>query len=295
MEPSRDDFIIAIRSAFLKKGTKQRFSLLGLLFFSILLIILSKFNFTAINYLKLGINEVVFRISFIVSLPEKYINYSDNSIEDHITLYKDYNLKKEELKKLKSEKFNSNFLKAENKRLKKVLEDISSSSEELIAKVIIDKKSPFLKSVIINKGSKNKIKKGMAVLSDSYLIGKVVEVNFMTSRVLLLSDLNSKIPVSIEPNGVQSILSGSGSSFGEIQYIKEDYNLESDSEIFTSGSGGIFRSGIPIGKTISDEKIGLDTIKVKFHSDFSQLRLVKIVSFEEVKKNDWNFKNINFK
>ena len=61
MEPSRDDFIIAIRSAFLKKGTKQRFSLLALLFFSILLIVLSKFNFTAINYLKLGINEVVFR------------------------------------------------------------------------------------------------------------------------------------------------------------------------------------------------------------------------------------------
>ena len=62
--------------------------------------------------------------------------------------------------------------------------------------------------------------------------------------------------------------------------------LENDSEIFTSGSGGIFRSGIPIGKTIADENIGFDTIKVKFHSDFSQLRLVKIVSFEEVKQND---------
>ena len=67
---------------------------------------------------------------------------------------------------------------------------------------------------------------------------------------------------------------------------KEDYELENDSEIFTSGSGGIFRSGIPIGKTIATEEIGLDTIKVKFHSDFSQLRLVKIVSFEEVKQND---------
>ena len=55
-------------------------------------------------------------------------------------------------------------MEAENKRLKKVLEDISSSSEEIIAKVIIDKQSPFLKSIIINKGSKNEIKKGMAVL-----------------------------------------------------------------------------------------------------------------------------------
>ena len=279
MEPSRDDFIIAIRSAFLKKGTKQRFSLLGLLFFSILLIVLSKFNFTAINYLKLGINEVVFRISFIVSLPEKYINYSVNSIEDHITLYKDYNLKKEELKKLKSEKYNSNFLKAENKRLKKVLEDISSSSEELIAKVIIDKKSPFLKSIIINKGSKNKIKKGMAVISDSYLIGKVVEVNYTTSRVLLLSDLNSKIPVTIEPGGIQSILSGNGADAAVIQYTKDKMPISGEGVIYTSGTGGLLKSGIPIGKIIHGE----DQKNVDFFVDFSQLRFVRILFYSEEK------------
>ena len=215
MEPSRDDFIIAIRSAFLKKGTKQRFSLLGLLFFSILLIVLSKFNFTAINYLKLGIKEIVFRASFIASLPEKYISYSFYAIKEHVELYKDYNLKKEELKKIKSEKYNVNFLEAENKRLKKVLGDISSSSEEIIAKVIIDKQSPFLRSIIINKGSKNEIKKGMAVLRDSYLVGKIVEVNYTTSRVLLLSDLNSRIPVSIEPGSIQSILSGNGKKASE--------------------------------------------------------------------------------
>ena len=92
MEPSRDDFIIAIRSAFLKKGTKQRFSLIVLLFFSVGLIILGKLNFFALNYLKIGINEVVYRTSFVASLPEKYIGYSFKDIEKHITIYKDYNL-----------------------------------------------------------------------------------------------------------------------------------------------------------------------------------------------------------
>ena len=114
MEPSRDDFVIAIRSAFLKKGTKQKFSLLGLLFFSILLIVLSKFNFTAINYLKLGINEVVFRTSFIVSLPEKYISYSFRAIEKHIKFYENYNSTKEQLEKLKSKKYKR--LIVENKK-----------------------------------------------------------------------------------------------------------------------------------------------------------------------------------
>lgn len=279
MEPSRDDFVIAIRSAFLKKGTKQRFSLLALLFFSILLIVLSKFNFTAINYLKLGINEVVFRTSFIVSLPEKYISYSFHAIEEHIELYKDYNLKKEELKKLKSEKYNVNFLEAENKRLKKVLEDISSSSEEIIAKVIIDKQSPFLRSIIINKGSKNEIKKGMAVLSDSYLVGKVIEVNFMTSRVLLLSDLNSKIPVTIEPGGIQSILSGNGVSDGVIQYTKGKMPINGEGVVYTSGTGGLLKSGIPIGKIKHNENKN----NVDFFVDFSQLRFVRILSYSEEK------------
>ena len=279
MEPSRDDFIIAIRSAFLKKGTKQRFSLLGLLFFSIFLIVLGKYNFTAINYLKITINEVVYRISFVASLPEKYIGHSYRAVEEHIRFYNDYNLKKEELEKLKSKKYETIFLKAENKRLKKVLDDINYSSELVIAKVIIDKQSPFLRSIIINKGSKNNINKGMAVLSDSYLIGKVVEVNYTTSRVLLLSDLNSKIPVTIEPGSIQSILSGDGEKSGVLLYIKDNFLIVDESIIYTSGTGGLLKSGIPIGKIKQNENKN----SVNFFIDFSQLRYVKVSSYEEEK------------
>jgi rod shape-determining protein MreC len=279
MEPSRDDFIIAIRSAFLKRGTKQRFSLLGLLFFSILLIVLGKFNFTAINYLKITINEVVYRISFVASLPEKYIGYSYRAVEEHIRFYNDYNLKKEELEKLKSKKYETIFLEAENKRLKKVLNDINYSSELVIAKVIIDKQSPFLRSIIINKGSKNNINKGMAVLSDSYFIGKVVEVNYTTSRVLLLSDLNSKIPVTIEPGSIQSILSGDGENSGVLQYIKDNFPIADESIVYTSGTGGLLKSGIPIGKIKQNENQN----NVNFFVDFSQLRYVKVSFYTEEK------------
>ena len=286
MQTNRDDFIIAIRSAFLKKGNQQRFSLIALILFSIFIIVLGKYNFKGVNFLKLSIKEIVYRTTFIVSVPENFVISSYQTIHDHFSLYSNYENLKKDYESLKATKLNTDFLKSENEALKSKINDVSTQSSELLAKVIIDKKSPFLRSVIVNRGSKDNVILGMAVLDEKFLVGKVVEVNYSTSRVLLLSDLNSKIPVSIEPNGVQSILSGSGSSHGEIQYIKEDYKLENDSEIFTSGSGGIFRSGIPIGKTIANEEIGLDTIKVKFHSDFSQLRLVKIVSFEEVKQND---------
>ena len=70
MATSRDDFVIAIRSAFLKKGNKQRFSLIGLIFFSIGLLTLNKINFPLNNYINIALNELVYRSSFIVSIPE---------------------------------------------------------------------------------------------------------------------------------------------------------------------------------------------------------------------------------
>ena len=84
---------------------------------------------------------------------------------------------------------------------------------------------PFLKSIVVNKGTKDKIKIGMAVTDRAYLVGKVIEVNYTNSRVLLLSDLNSKIPVQLEPVGIQAIISGSGKDFGEIEFSKEEYDI----------------------------------------------------------------------
>ncbi len=83
MATSRDDFVIAIRSAFIKKGNKQRFSLIGLIFFSIILLITSKINLPVTNYLKITLNEIVYRTWFIISVPEKKFQDLSNKIKDH--------------------------------------------------------------------------------------------------------------------------------------------------------------------------------------------------------------------
>jgi len=279
METSRDDFIIAIRSAFLQKGNKQRFSLIGLIFFSILILTLEKFNFKAIDYLKISLKEIVYRSAFIVSAPENFIFKTYSNIESHFNIYKKYEDTKAELKELKAQKSIDPFVVAENKKLKKLVNNYFIDSNAIIAKVLIDKKSPFFRSVIINKGSKNYIKLGMVVLDNNYLVGKIVEVNYMTSRVLLLSDLNSKIPVIIEPGSIQSILSGTGKNHGVLQYLKENYPLENKSIVYTSGSGGLFKPGIPIGVLNSLEVE--DKSIINFFSNFSQLEFVEIQSFNK--------------
>ena len=273
MATSRDDFVIAIRSAFIKKGNKQRFSLIGLILFSIFLIFLSRINFTPINYLKSILNEIVYRVSFIVSLPEQQSEKFLINLNNHLLMYENYEKMQSQLKILDGERHNLSYLKGENERLRKLIDEYIVDSEEMVAKVLIDKNSPFLKSIIVNKGSKDNIKIGMAVLDGPYFVGKIVEVNYGTSRVLLVSDLNSKIPVILEPGNVQSILSGTGKNNGKIEYFEKDYIIKEKKIIFTSGSGGIFKSGIPVGE--------VENKNIKFFSDLSQLTFVKIVSFKK--------------
>jgi len=286
METSRDDFIIAIRSAFLKKQNQQRFSLLGLIVFSLLILILDGFNFKPVNYLKLIIKEITYRSTFIVSVPEKFIKEAYQASQNHINLYNINEKNKLELKDLRAKDLLNDFLVLENQRLKMIVQDYLVESDRVYAKVLSDKNSPFLKSIIINKGSKHGVNLGAVVKDKEYLIGKIVEVNYLTSRVLLLSDINSKIPVLIEPQGLLSILSGSGNKEGEIQYSKVENIIKDTSIVYTSGVGGLFKAGIPVGKITKSNTINLNG-KVQFFSDFSQLKFIEVLFFE-TKSVRWN-------
>ena len=286
METSRDDFVIAIRSAFLKKGTQQRFSLLSLIVFSIIFLILSSLNLKVIDYVKIAIKEVVYRTSFIVSGPENFLKNNYLIINSHFNLYEKNRENIDELNYLRGKDLFQQIITLENIKYKKLIDDYFILGKETVAKVLIDKQSPFLRSVIINKGSKENIELGMAVLDEGFLVGKVVEVNFFTSRVLLISDINSKIPISLEPGDIQAIMSGKDKQEGVLQYVKDKNLLAINEEmiVLTSGAGGLFKSGIPIGTINFDENISINNDKiVNFYRDFSQLKYVKVVSFAKEK------------
>ena len=276
MATSRDDFVIAIRSAFLNKSYQQKFSLLTLIFLSVIILILGTYNFKPIQLIKIGINEVVYRSSFVVSIPENYIKKLNVKLKDHLNFYEDYKKKEAALNELKKKKLTNDFLILENQRLRELINE-SIQSKDIFAKVLIDKNSPYLKSIVLNKGSKNNVKLGMAIVDEVYLVGKIIEVNYTNSRALLLSDLNSKIPVLLEPGGIHAVLSGTGKNYGVIEFTKDEYNNKLSNKetiVYTSGYGGLFKSGLPVGKINNNKN------KINFFSDFKQLDYVKIVSFE---------------
>ena len=279
MVKSRDDFVIALRSTFLKKNVKQKFSLLTLIITSLIILIFSNLNLKIINILEKGLQDIVYRSSLIVSIPEKKINEYYIKVKDHLNLYDLKNEEENLLEKYNAEKLANEYLISENNRLREIIGEQQLSQGSIIAKVLLDKESPFLNSIIINKGSKDNIELGMAVVKGEYLIGKVIEVNFLTSRVILITDINSKIASIIEPIGIHVIVSGNGKTQGVIEYLKdENYpKLNDELNIYTSGIAGVFKAGIPIGKLKLNDKEML----VEFFSDLSQLEFVKILTKEK--------------
>ncbi len=211
------------------------------------------------------------------------------------SFYNKYQNNKDELENLKSDFVSNEIIQYENQELKVLIDDYISSSNKILAKIIVDHDSPFLKSIIINKGSKDGIKIGTNIYDQSYLVGRVIEVNYKTSRVLLLSDLNSNVPVTIAPQNTQAIITGSGDNGAEIKYIKSGFSdsLTDQSIVYTSGTGALFKSGIPIGrvKIIQNEKA--KKFYVQFYSDFSQLKyvfaeLISLVDIENKNQEDEN-------
>jgi len=273
METSREDVGIVIRSAFLRKETQQKFSLFALIVFSIILIYVETIETKPLDYLRSFIKDTIYRGSVVVSSPSKGFKIVVSVIENHLNLFnKNIKLKKENAQ-LKEQIFDPDFLIFENKQLRQLLDEQVTSSTNLVsARVMLDKQSPYLNSFIINSGSNKEIKNGMAVLDGKNFVGRIVDVNFFSSRVLLVTDLNSKIPVSIEPSGHQAILSGRGTKEPTLEYLPKNHKVQSGNKVYTSGKEGIFTPGIPIGKV----KIGAEKIFVSLFSDISQIVFINI-------------------
>ena len=274
MSTSRDDFGIAIRSALLQRGAKQKFSLFVLILLSLFIFALDISGLKPIKIIRSLLNDGVYRISAISSSPIKFSGTVKDFFITHIFVYKENRKLKTELEELKHKDFQTLYLQTANKRLQDIIQlEKQSIFTTIAAKVILDKNSPYLNSVIINRGSSSRIKLGMPVLSEGNLVGRVVEVNFLSARILLLNDLNSKIPVMISPKGSQAILSGNGEDKPKLEYLPEKFELNNKNLVFTSGKDGIFFEGIPVGNAISEG----NKIKVKLFSDPNQMSFVKVV------------------
>ncbi|RPH01939.1 MAG: rod shape-determining protein MreC [Candidatus Pelagibacter sp. TMED153] len=271
MSSSRDDFGIAFRSALLQRGAAQKFSLFFLIIIAIIIFFLDTYGFGFMKPVRSFINDGIYRVSLVASSPTRFIPYATGGVRDLLRIKSENEQLKKALEVYRQKELSVEYLTNQNKNLRKILDsDLGLFKEDVVlSKVLIDKDSPYLKSIIINKGSKSGILKGMPVMDKKYLIGRIVETNYLSSRVLLLNDLNSRLPVTFGKEGIQAILKGSGRSNPILEYLPEGYVVEKGIEVFTSGKDRIFFPGSPVGVTTEKGD-------VKLFSESSQLSFVKV-------------------
>ena len=272
MSVSRDDFSIAFRSALLQRGGAQKFSILSLIILAIFVFFLDVYGFTVVKKTRSIINDIVFRVTYLASSPSRLTPNLGKGIAAHFNLKEENEKLKEVIENYKSLNLNLEYLTNENKNLRKVLnaENIINAKDIVLAKVLVDRNSPFLKTIIINKGTQSGIKKGMPVTQNNYLVGRIVDTNYLSSRVLLLTDLNSRIPVSLDADSSQAILTGSGTKNPKLEYLPEEYEFKENINVFASGKEKIFIPGTPIGTTTEKGE-------VKLYVDPNQLSFVTVI------------------
>ena len=280
METNREDVGIAIRSAFLRRDTQQRFSLFVLVVISIFLLFVEKIETKPLNYFRSAVKDVNYRGSEIISFPVRSLGGSIDLISDHVNLSTKYNNLKKENDLLKAQILTSDYLTLENTQLRKLIDEQMGSYSNLISsRVMLDKQSPYLNSFVINSGSNKNIKNGMEVLDGKNFIGRIVDVNFFSSRVLLVSDLNSKIPVIIESSENHAIWSGRGTGNPTLEYLPDNHKVKPGYKVYTSGKEGIFSPGIPIGEVIFED----NQFQVLLFSDLSQITFINVNLGNEIK------------
>ena len=271
MSSSRDDFGIAFRSALLQRGAAQKFSLFFLIIIAVIIFFLDVYGFSFMKPVRSIVNDGIYRVSLVVSSPSRFIPQATGKLTNLFNIKSENEKLKKALEVYRQKELSVEYLTNENKNLKKILEsdDTLFKKHIVLSKVLIDKDSPYLKSIIINRGSKSGILKGMPVMDKEFLVGRIVETNYLSSRVLLLNDLNSRIPVIFGKEGVQAILKGTGGSKPALEYLPEGYVVEEGLDVFTSGKDGIFFPGSPVGVTTKKGE-------VKLFTESSQLSFVKI-------------------
>ncbi len=250
-------------------------STFALVILSVLLMAVSAFKPSIFDSARAKTNDLFSPILFWVSLPLQQISIFFQDVNGVAQLQADNLRLREENIKLREWYQVALLLDSENKSLRELLNlDVDPQYKNISARVIADAGNAYVKTVLISAGAKQGVKKGSAVLSGDGLIGRIIEVSDKTSRILLVTDINSRVPVVVEDTGHHAILSGTNENKPRLIHIPQGTAIAKDMRLITSGYGGMYPYGLPVGKVEINER-GIK--EVNLFADFNKLQIVRIV------------------
>ena len=145
--------------------------------------------------------------------------------------------------------------------------------------VMADSGSPFRQSVLLNVGARDGIRDGWATMDGIGLVGRISGVGERTSRVILLTDSNSRIPVTVQPTGQKAILSGDNSPSPPLEFLEHPDMIRPGDRVVTSGDGGVFPAGLLVGQVA----LGTDKrLRVRLSADYERLEFLRVLRSHEI-------------
>ncbi len=241
------------------------------------LMLLSRLNHTALAQSRWRIAEWLSPILQAAMVPLEPVRHVGRQIAAQVDIT-------EELQRLKSENQTLSSWEWRAKELERKLADLEALTKVVdepkinfvTSRVIADSSGAFVRSVMINAGSGQNIKTGFPVVSADGLVGRVVETGQSSARVLLSTDLNSRIPVVVGEKGVRGVLAGDNGSVPRLVFLPPDAKISIGDDVATSGTGGFFPRGLRIGKVTGD----LAAPRVKLRARLDELEYLSVLFFD---------------
>ncbi len=168
-------------------------------------------------------------------------------------------------------------LEAENRALGELLNLAPKPETRYVTgRVVADSGGAFARSVLINAGRKQDVAKGQAALTGDGLAGRVAEVGRRSARILLITDINSRIPVVIQSTRQKAILAGDNSDMPRLRYLPDEAAVARGQRVVTSGHGGVFPPGLPVGRVV---KVSDTNIRVRPRVDWNRMEYLRVVDY----------------
>jgi rod shape-determining protein MreC len=255
----------------------QRFSfvLLTIAAFGVLLI--GKADTVMLSRLRIWVADSVGPLIHVVSAPVETARDTASEVQSYFSLKQQVEALMRENQALRDWEQQARNLRAENESLRALLKMTPSPRVTFIsAPVIADASSGFVRGVIALAGRENGVVKGQAAMVGNGMVGRVQDVGERVSRVMLLTDINSRLPILIERTRDQAVLAGNNSDLPDINYLPRDADIKVGDRVVTSGIGGAFPPGLPVGEVaeLADGKI-----YVQPFADLGRLEFIRMVDY----------------
>jgi len=255
----------------------QRFTFLALVGTALGLMVVGRAEVRFVEQARIAAVDAVAPILDALSRPAATISQTVDRVQGLIALDRENTLLKQQNNRLKRWRNVALQLETENRELQKLLNFVPSSALSFIsARVISDSGGAFVRSMLINSGSRDGIREGQIAVTGDGLVGRVGGVGQRSSRILLITDINSRIPVVTETSQFRAILAGDNSDRPQLAHLSSVARVLVGERIVTSGRGGAFPPGLPVGQVIS---VAEGDIRIQPFVDMSRMEYVRAVEF----------------